>query len=64
MSFVLKVIISGWLTAFAMIGFCALNESGMLVNIQKRIALWLESLSPRVEREPEEGLQPERENAA
>jgi hypothetical protein len=45
MSFVLKLIIGGWCTAFAMIGFCALNESGKLANIQKRIALWLESLS-------------------
>jgi hypothetical protein len=60
MSLVVKLIISGWLTTFATIGFCALNESGTLRNIGKRMALWLETSAP----DAEGRLQPDSENIA
>ncbi len=41
MSFVLKLIIVGWLTTFAMIGFFAFRDSGKLLRLRKRIATWL-----------------------
>jgi hypothetical protein len=42
MSVVVKLMIFGWCTTFAMIGICALNQSGKLLKIRKRIASWLE----------------------
>jgi hypothetical protein len=42
MSLVMKLMIGGWATTLAMIGVCALNESGKLFKIRKRIASWLE----------------------
>jgi hypothetical protein len=63
MSIVDEVIIGGWTTAIAMIGFCALHESGKLLKIRRRIAFWLETAANSV-RPRAESLQPERENAA
>jgi hypothetical protein len=62
MSLFVTLMIGGWTTAIAVIGFCALKESCQLLRIHKRIGLWLEDSTARVRR-PEEGLQPERENA-
>jgi len=42
MSLVVKLIIGGWATWFALIGFYALDESGKLLKIRRRIALLLE----------------------
>jgi hypothetical protein len=53
MSFVLKLMIGGWATTLAMIGVCALNESGKLFNLRKRIASWIqpaEEISARQQR--------------
>jgi len=47
MSFVTKLIISGWVSTFAMIGICALNESGKLLRIHQCIGRWLETLAPQ-----------------
>jgi hypothetical protein len=63
MSLVVKLMIGGWATTVAMIGFCALHESGKLHKIRERIALWLESSAALV-RPAGEGLQPDRENLA
>ncbi len=62
MSLFVTLMIGGWTTAIAVIGFFALKESGQLLRIHKRIGLWLEDSTAPVRR-PEEGLQPERENA-
>jgi hypothetical protein len=43
MSLVVKLMIGGWTTTLAMFGFYALSESGKLLQIRKRIALWLET---------------------
>ena len=56
MSFVVKLMIGGWTTTLAMIGFCALNESGKLLKIRERIAQWLESSASLV-RPARESLQ-------
>jgi hypothetical protein len=49
MSLIVKLIIFGWMATFAMIGGCALYESGKLLSIRKRIASWLApSASPTV----------------
>jgi hypothetical protein len=63
MSIVDGVMIGGWTTAVAMIGFCALHESGKLLKIRIRIAFWLETAANLV-RPRAESLQPERENLA
>ncbi len=63
MSIIVKLMIGGWATSFAMVGFCALKESGKLLRIRQRIALSLEAAARRV-RVAEESLQPEREDAA
>ncbi len=62
MSLFMTLMIAGWITTFAMVGFCALEESGKLRKIRKRMAMWLDN-STAPGRRPEEGLQPERENA-
>jgi hypothetical protein len=38
MSIIVKLMIGGWATTLAMIGYCALNESGKLFNLRNRIA--------------------------
>jgi len=43
MSIVVIVMIFGWSTCFAMFGFCALKESGKLLNVRRRVALWLDN---------------------
>ena len=58
MSFVVMLMIGGWLATLSMIGFCALKESGKLVEIHKRIGLWLETSAPQF-RMPEERLRAE-----
>jgi hypothetical protein len=42
MSLVIKLMIGGWATTLAMIGICALNESGKLSSLRRRIASWLQ----------------------
>jgi hypothetical protein len=63
MSLFVTLMIGGWTTAIAMIGFCALKESGTLLRIHKRIGLWLETSAPRLS-VPKGSLQPEREDVA
>jgi hypothetical protein len=58
MSLFVKLMIASWTTAIAMIGFCALHQSGNLLKIRKRMALWLETSAPQVSI-VEESLQPE-----
>jgi hypothetical protein len=52
------LMIGGWATWFAMIGFCALCESGKLLRVRQRIAVWLET-SSRFVRGPEGSQQAE-----
>jgi hypothetical protein len=59
MSLFAKLMIGGWASTFAMVGFYSLSESGKLLKIRKRMALWLET-----DHMPEEGLQPEIDDAA
>jgi len=47
MSFFMKLMIAGWATTFAMIGVCALHESGKLLSIRRRLASWLERSAAR-----------------
>jgi len=54
MSLVVKLMIGGWATTLAMIGCCALNQSGRLFNLRKRIALMLEPSTPGIVRTPEQ----------
>ncbi|MGA6985292.1 MAG: hypothetical protein WBZ01_04505 [Terriglobales bacterium] len=63
MSIIVRLMIGGWATSFAMFSFFALNESGKLLRIRQRIALSLEAAARRV-RVAEESLQPEHEEAA
>jgi hypothetical protein len=51
--------IAGWSSAIAMIGYFALEESGVLLQIRRRVLLWLET-----EHAPEESVFSEREDAA
>lgn len=58
MSVFAMLMIGGWSAAIAMFGFCALKESGKLLEIHKRIGLWLETSTARltivqVDRQPE-----------
>jgi hypothetical protein len=57
MSLVSKLMIGGWITTLAMIGVCALNESGKLLEIGRRIVLWLETPASAVGRTSKESLQ-------
>jgi hypothetical protein len=50
MSLVVKLMIGGWTGTLVMIGFCALNESGKLFPIRKRLASWLEPATPNLEK--------------
>jgi hypothetical protein len=62
MSIVVKLIIGGWSTWFALIAFYALDESGKLLRVRRRIALWLEP-TPDVTMQ-KRGLQAEAQDAA
>jgi len=42
MSFIAKLMIGGWATTLGMIAVCALNESGKLSVMRKRIASWVQ----------------------
>ncbi len=53
------LMIGGWTCTFAMVGFYALSESGKLLKIGKRIALWLETDHARGE-----SLRPEGDSLA
>ena len=60
-----KLMIFGWTTWLALFGFFALRESGKLLQIKKRVALWLEnSAHPVVISRPEQSLQPESQEVA
>jgi hypothetical protein len=47
MSLVVKMMIVGWIATLAMIGCCALNESGKLLKIRKSVGSWLETFAAR-----------------
>jgi len=49
MSIIVILMIGGWATTLAMIGGCALYESGRLFNLRKRIARLKPSM-PRIVR--------------
>lgn len=60
MSIIVKLIITGWITTFAMIGFFALKESGKLRKIRRRISSWWEaSASSSAVSAPEQSLRSE-----
>ena len=59
MSLFVKLMIGGWSSAIAMIGYFALKESGVLLQIRRRVLLRLET-----EHAPEESVFPKREDAA
>ncbi len=63
MSLFVTLMIGGWTTAIAMIGFYALKESGQLLKIHKRIGVWLGNSAPRLSMS-EPSMQPDREDAA
>jgi len=46
MSMIVKIILCGWTAEFALIGFCALNESGKLLLLHERLGHWLRALAP------------------
>ena len=50
MSFVLKLMIGGWAATLAMITVCALNESGRLFRVRKRITSWVQPSDARYDR--------------
>lgn len=62
MSLVVMLMIGGWVATLSVIGFCALNESGKLLKMHKRMGLWLETSAPQF-RMPEEGVRAERSDA-
>lgn len=61
MSHFMILMIASWSIAIALIGCCALHQSGKLLRIRKRMALWLETSATR---EPEESLEAGSEDAA
>jgi hypothetical protein len=61
MSLFAELMIASWTVAIAMIGCCALHQSGKLLRIRKRMELWLET---SVTRTPAESLEAESEDAA
>lgn len=62
MSLVMKLIIGGWFSTFAIIGVCALNESGKLLKFRQRLTLWLRAPDALSTLAPDESLQPESNN--
>ncbi len=48
MSVFAMLMIGGWTTAVAMFGLCAVKESGKLLEIHKRIGLWVETSASRL----------------
>jgi hypothetical protein len=59
MSPFVKLMIGSWSSAIALIGYFALKESGVLLQICRRVVLWLET-----EHTPGESVFSEREDAA
>ena len=62
MSFVMMLMIGGWVATLSMVGTCALDESGKLLQIRRRAALWLYS-STAADSAPKAGLGREIANA-
>ena len=56
MSIVVMLMIFGWSTTFAMVGFCALKDSGKLLKIRRSVALWLDNTLTPAEDSGNEGL--------
>jgi len=57
MSIVVMLMVFGWSAVFAMIAFYALKESGKLLQIRRRMALWLDdTLVPAVDSAGKNGL--------
>ena len=57
MSIVVMLMIFGWSALFAMIAFYAMKESGKLLKIRRRMALWLDdTLVPAVDSTGKNGL--------
>ena len=46
MSFMVKMIICAWGTVLAMVGICALNDSGKLLQLHELLGSWLRTLAP------------------
>jgi hypothetical protein len=64
MSLFVILIIAGWIAAIAMIGCFALSESGKVLEIRKRIALWRETSAAVEVAASDDGLESVDENAA
>jgi len=47
MSLFVKLMIASWTIAIAMVGCCALRQSGKLLKIRKRMASWRETSATR-----------------
>ena len=57
MSIVVMLMIFGWSASLAMFAFFALKESGKLLKIRRRMALWLDNtLVPAVDSMGKNGL--------
>ena len=56
MSVVVMLMIFGWSALFAMIAFYALRESGKLLKIRRRMALWLDNTLVPADSIEEDGL--------
>lgn len=57
MSVVVMLMIFGWTTFIGMIGFHALKESGKLLKIRRRLALWVDdTLVSEIDRTAKEAL--------
>ena len=56
MSIVVMLMIFGWSTCFAMVGFCALKDSGKLRRVRRSMALWLDNTLTPAEGSDNEGL--------
>jgi hypothetical protein len=63
MTLVAVFIIVGWVATIAMIGCFALSESGKLLEIRKRIALWRENSAAAEVAASDDGLESVDENA-
>jgi hypothetical protein len=64
MSLFVKLMIGGWTSAIAMWGFCALNASGQLIKVRRRMASWLDPSDRGVVRTSGQMLETEPRNAA
>jgi hypothetical protein len=61
---IVMIIIVGWLATLAMIGCCALSESGKLRGIRERIAWWRETSAAPDAGISDDGLESVDESAA